>query len=138
MSHARIIIGFASQTGTAGNASKRLFDSLKQQFEHVELYCLNRFDEFLQFLGLENTYFIVVTSTFGKGESPMNGRKFEKFIKEVKDERFDKLRFAVLGYGSSLFPVFCGFSKLVDQTLGKLRAKRLMQRLDADAANPKR
>uniref|UniRef100_A0A8B9LEB1 Nitric oxide synthase, inducible n=1 Tax=Astyanax mexicanus TaxID=7994 RepID=A0A8B9LEB1_ASTMX len=65
---------------------------------------------------------IVVTSTFGNGESPGNGETFQKKLMGKKQLK-NNLRYCVFGLGSRMYPQFCAFAHAVDDKLAELGAK---------------
>jgi sulfite reductase (NADPH) flavoprotein alpha-component len=142
---ALVWIGFASQTGTAGQTARRIMEELSNSDQiaqccDIRLFCLNRYEEFLHELeGTQHVYAVFVAASFGKGEAPINGKKFEAMIKgNAKIKALEKIKFAVIGFGNSMFPAFCGFSKMIDAEMKDIGAKRLVSRLDADGVNVKR
>ena len=85
------------------------------------------FDLFLSFLvTATNTLGIFIVSTFGNGDPPTDAKKFTKELMELEfaGERqvFKGLRFSVLALGSSSYPNFCGYGKLLHSLLTKLGA----------------
>ncbi|KAB1266084.1 Nitric oxide synthase; inducible [Camelus dromedarius] len=72
----------------------------------------------------EEQLLLVVTSTFGNGDSPGNGEKLKKSLFMLK-ELTNKFRYAVFGLGSSMYPQFCAFAHDIDQKLSHLGASQL-------------
>eukprot|EP00656_Telonema_subtile_P027693 TRINITY_DN2982_c0_g2_i1.p1 TRINITY_DN2982_c0_g2~~TRINITY_DN2982_c0_g2_i1.p1 ORF type:complete len:757 (-),score=119.66 TRINITY_DN2982_c0_g2_i1:259-2529(-) len=65
---------------------------------------------------------LVITSTFGSGEAPINARAFARWMDRAKVEGGGtiKARFCVFGLGSSLFPHFAAFASKLDSQLCEL------------------
>jgi sulfite reductase (NADPH) flavoprotein alpha-component len=141
-----IVVGFASQTGTAMRIAQHLSDQLSTVPElsgiPVSTLCLNRLVDNIDshFTSPVCTYMVLVASSFGKGDPPMNGQKFDKYVCALRkaSNPFKNAKFAVLGIGNSLFPIYCGFTKRMDSVLEKLGALRINERFDGDSGNPKK
>ncbi|MGD1947844.1 MAG: NADPH cytochrome P450 oxidoreductase family protein [Croceivirga sp.] len=62
-------------------------------------------------------HLIVFTSSFGDGDAPGNATNFEELLQSVTPSQ--AMKFAVLGFGSTVYPNFCQFAIDVDNWLEK-------------------
>uniref|UniRef100_A0A646QEM1 Nitric oxide synthase n=1 Tax=Hemiscolopendra marginata TaxID=943146 RepID=A0A646QEM1_9MYRI len=152
-SRAKATILYASETGRSENYAKKLVGKFNRGF-NVEVMCMKDYD-FSRLL--KEQLLLIVTSTFGSGEAPDNGKKFSKFLEtladamnnnnEVKTQRsngviemlssksikdFMKIKYAVFALGSTAYPDFCQFGKFCDEALDSLGATRLFSIATAD------
>lgn len=89
---------------------------------------------------LENeTLLLIVTSTFGNGDPPENGKEFKKILIDMQKERsllnnsseisnslgLSNVRFSVFALGNSSYPKFCAFGQFLDDILNKIGAERV-------------
>ncbi|KAI8502299.1 Nitric oxide synthase, brain [Branchiostoma belcheri] len=121
---------FASQTGKAETFSHSLCDLYKHAF-HAKVVCMDEYD--VTQLDKEQLV-IVVTSTFGNGDPPDNGKTFARALMQMKNQKdqtspdnnpLSSVRFAVFALGSRAYPHFCGFGHSVDTLLDGLGAQRI-------------
>lgn len=69
-------------------------------------------------IGSETRELIILSSTYGEGEAPYSA---SRFIKRIKDIQLDRtIKFSVLGFGSTDYPLYCQFAKDVNLLLSKL------------------
>ncbi|ETE61210.1 Nitric oxide synthase, inducible, partial [Ophiophagus hannah] len=87
-------------------------------FYYYQVTCMGDYN--LRDLDKE-TLLLVVTSTFGNGDAPSNGKTLQNALLSMK-QLSNKFRYAVFGLGSSMYPEFCAFACLVHQKLAQLGA----------------
>ncbi|KAL0973341.1 hypothetical protein UPYG_G00202200, partial [Umbra pygmaea] len=121
---------YATETGKSQTLAQRLNSMLNNAFNSrllcMEDYNLSDFEQ--------ERLLIVITSTFGNGDSPRNGESFSKKLFSLQYLR-NKLRYCVFGLGSRMYPQFCAFAHAVDIQLGVLGAKRLAPLGEGDELN---
>ena len=135
-----IFVIYGSETGNSEAISHEIFNIIKSKInETIELMTMNSFNEKLPSLvERKNDYFIVIMicSTTGNGDSPVNSEKFVRFIrKNTHGNTFlSNFYFATLGLGDSNYSKFQFIPKLIDKCFANLGAKRIMKRGEADDA----
>uniref|UniRef100_A0A670Z6M0 Nitric oxide synthase, inducible n=1 Tax=Pseudonaja textilis TaxID=8673 RepID=A0A670Z6M0_PSETE len=120
---------YATETGKSETLARKLGDMFNCAFS-TKVTCMGDYN--LRDLDKE-TLLLVVTSTFGNGDAPSNGKvillmHFNGFsgdqwliISWQWTISRDNL-YAVFGLGSSMYPEFCAFARLVHQKLAQLGA----------------
>lgn len=115
----KIVIMFASVSGTAANGAKQLRSILSKSVR-VSMIRMCNFDAGVHLQLLRScTAAIFITSTYGSGAPPPEAVKFVQFLTEKRatGEQLS-LKFAVLGYGSTAYPRFCAAADLIASLLG--------------------
>nr|WP_179470977.1 sulfite reductase flavoprotein subunit alpha [Mycolicibacterium vinylchloridicum] len=123
-----LIIGYASDMGTAEYIAMQLADAVKAIGVDVTETELN--DVTLDEVAAAS-HFIVVASTFGEGEVPDNGTVFWEEL-STSEVRFDDLGYAVLALGDSSYELFCNAGRIIDSRLAELGARALTERVEFD------
>ena len=75
---------------------------------------------------------IVVCSTWGEGEQPVNAQDLYDAVTETEDGSMDGVNFAVLALGDTAFEFFCESGKEWDAILEEKGGKRVNERIDCD------
>ncbi|XP_037665824.1 nitric oxide synthase, inducible isoform X1 [Choloepus didactylus] len=119
-SRVRVTVLFATETGKSETLARDLGALFGCAF-NPKVLCMAEYR--LSDLE-EERLLLVVTSTFGNGDSPGNGQKLKKSLFMLK-ELNNKFRYAVFGLGSSMYPQFCAFAHDIDQKLSHLGASQL-------------
>ncbi|MEM9649439.1 MAG: PepSY domain-containing protein [Bacteroidota bacterium] len=107
---ASMVILVGSETGNTFEFAKILQKALMDQGETVFVSELNAYTSYNK-----AKHLIVLTATYGEGEAPSNARNFYKILPEI--EQPNKMIYSVVGFGSLLYPDYCGFAITVNQLL---------------------
>ena len=59
--------------------------------------------------------FIILTSTYGEGDSPSNANNFVSLFKKFNQPK--KINYSIIGFGSLNYPKFCAFAVTVDNLM---------------------
>uniref|UniRef100_A0A8C5NQL2 Nitric oxide synthase n=1 Tax=Junco hyemalis TaxID=40217 RepID=A0A8C5NQL2_JUNHY len=117
---AKVTVIYATETGKSETLANHLCSLFSCAFS-TKILCMDEYN----ICDLENeTLLLVVTSTFGNGDSPGNGKVIKIWIK-----------YAVFGLGSSMYPEFCAFAHTIDQKLAQLGASQLTPVGEGDELN---
>uniref|UniRef100_A0A8C7GI10 Nitric oxide synthase n=1 Tax=Oncorhynchus kisutch TaxID=8019 RepID=A0A8C7GI10_ONCKI len=126
----RCTVLYATETGKSQTLAQRLNSMLNCAF-NCRLLCMEDYT----FSDMEQeSLLVVVTSTFGNGDSPGNGESFKKQLFSLQYLR-NKLRYCVFGLGSRMYPQFCAFAHAVDAKLEELGAERVTPTGEGDELN---
>ena len=115
----RILILYASETGTAEGFARKAARQL-QRFRPKVM----ALDEYPVETLANEKLLLIVTSTFGNGEMPSNGKRFLQWLKQQPKGALDGLNYSVLGIGSTVYEQFCAAGTSVDKALAKAGANR--------------
>lgn len=113
----RILILYASETGTAEGFARKAARQLGRYRPKVMAL-----DEYNTDTLASEKLLLVVTSTFGNGEMPGNGKKFLQWLKKQQKGELSGLNYSVLGIGSTVYEHFCAAGITVDKALSKAGA----------------
>ncbi|MEH2257620.1 nitric oxide synthase oxygenase [Nostoc sp.] len=113
----RILILYASETGTAEGLARKAARQLQRYRPKVMAL-----DEYSVDTLRSEKLLLVVTSTFGNGEMPGNGKRFLKWLKQQPVGSLNTLNYSILGIGSTVYEHFCAAGIAVDKTLAKVGA----------------
>lgn len=108
------IVLVGSETGNTFMYAKQLSLALTQAGKSVFMTELNRFSTYRK-----AEYCFVLTSTYGEGDAPTNARNFETVLKQHRTTH--TLKYAVVGFGSLVYPDYCAFAILLDTLLLKTK-----------------
>ena len=104
------IILVGSETGSTFDFARRLYNAMNALGKQVFMTELNNYSTYAKAKNL-----IILTATYGEGESPTNARKFETLFKNIVQP--DKINYSVVGFGSLEYPSYCQFAIDVDSLL---------------------
>lgn len=125
-----ILIGFASQTGSAIRIAKQTVEQLQQAGKPAQLLSLNQIttDLLTQFSTL-----LIVTSTYGEGEAPDNGNRFiTRVLGRLDNKALQHQQVLILGLGDSTYDYFCGFAHQLAHALHERGARFMADVIEVD------
>ncbi|MEO5893160.1 MAG: PepSY domain-containing protein [Ferruginibacter sp.] len=106
----RIIILVGSENGSTFQFASALYQQL---LKHGEKAYLADLDNYRVFPKAE--HLVVMTSTYGEGDPPSNGKKFAERLTRYPQQQ--NLHFSVVGFGSRNYQHFCKFAIQTDHML---------------------
>ncbi|MDD2160414.1 sulfite reductase subunit alpha [Pseudomonas sp. MIL19] len=122
-------VAYASQSGQAQTLAERSATQLREAGTPAHAIGLAHLrPEHLQ------GRMLLVLSTYGEGEAPDNGVRFERLLQDPHLD-LSSLDYAVLALGDRDYQHFCGFGERIDRLLHQRHANRLFDRLDVDKAD---
>lgn len=125
-----VLVAYASQSGKAMQLARETAQALGA----ADLIALNRLDASKL---SQARRLLVVASTYGEGEAPDNGARFDKSLRHGAPEWASViagLDYGVLALGDSAYPDFCAYGRRLDQELARQGARRLFDRIELDAS----
>ncbi|KAH0787787.1 Iron only hydrogenase large subunit, C-terminal domain containing protein [Histomonas meleagridis] len=122
-----IVVAYGTTRGAAGNAAKKIASNLG-----IEAVTLNDLSNDT----ISNAkYGIFVISTIGNGQYPVNSKKFAKRITDSLVD-LSKLKFALLGLGSSYYQLFCRAGDNLFTLLKSMGAQPFLPYVKSDRCEP--
>ncbi|CAB9504775.1 Nitric oxide synthase [Seminavis robusta] len=110
----KVLISYGSETGNAEAAARRLKREL--QLLKPTVIALNDLAKDLGSVKKRSfTHVVFLCSTFGKGQPPSNAEDF--FAKQIPPGMFGDVKYAVLAFGSTLYPDFCKAGSQLDRKI---------------------
>ncbi|KAM5182111.1 nitric oxide synthase, inducible [Mantella aurantiaca] len=125
-----VTILYATETGKSETLAKKLHTLFSFAF-NPKVICMQDYN--ISNLDKE-TLLLVVTSTFGNGDCPGNGEQFKKSLFNLK-QLHSKVRYAIFGLGSSMYPQFCAFAHTLDHKMLQLGASQFSPTGEGDELN---
>lgn len=126
----QLLVAYASQSGHARGLAERVSAALAPGQLPRPLDHLSERD----LASARRAVFVV--STFGDGEAPDNGRRFERqWLTAGAPRSLVGLQYAVLALGDSRYPDFCAFGRRLDAGLRRLGGQPMVARWELDAAS---
>lgn len=128
----RLAVLYGTSLGTARDVAEEIAE--RASLDGFDTVVRSMDESFARGLEAEDRVLVVVTATYN-GRAPDSAVAVEKAIESgfFADKQWPEARFAVLGLGNSQWPNFQAFPKLIDESLEKTGAKRLVTRAEADA-----
>lgn len=125
-----ILIGYASQTGSAFNIAQQTAEQLEQAGKSVQVRSLNQLIP-AHLMQVSTALFIV--STYGEGEAPDNGNRFiARTLAQLENTSLQNLQVAMLALGDSNYQHFCGFAHQLHTKLHQCGAHFLTDIIEVD------
>ncbi|CAM1372826.1 PepSY domain-containing protein [Tenacibaculum xiamenense] len=109
---AEFIILTGSETNNTIYFANALYNALLKDNRSVYSAYLNDYE-----LYKRAKYLIVLTSTYGDGEAPLNAKKFESLLATTKP--LQSMKYTVVGFGSLAYPKYCEYAIQVNELLDK-------------------
>tara|TARA_B100000427_G_scaffold219200_1_gene183204 strand:- start:139 stop:585 length:447 start_codon:yes stop_codon:yes gene_type:complete len=124
-----LLVIFGTETGnaeelaeiTVSMASKHDLNGTVQDMEDISAEDLSNTEKL-----------IVVCSTWGDGEQPVNAQDLYDAVEELDEGALSGVNFAVLALGDTAFELFCESGKEWDKVLEEKGATRVNDRIDCD------
>ena len=125
-----ILIGYASQTGSALRIAQQTAAQLEQAGKSVQILSLNQITS-AQLTQVSTALFIV--STYGEGEAPDNGNRFfVRTLGGLDANALQQQQVLILGLGDSTYAYFCGFAHQLGHALHERGARFMADVIEVD------
>ncbi|HEV7404740.1 MAG TPA: sulfite reductase subunit alpha [Chthoniobacteraceae bacterium] len=125
----KVSVLFGSETGNAEALAKRVAKAAGRRGFEAKALGLDKISA--KHLAQE-TYVLIITSTFGEGDPPENAKAFHEALHADYQPRLEGLRYSVLALGDKNYEQFCKCGIDFDTRLQALGAERLYERVDCD------
>lgn len=110
-----ILIGYASQGGSATRIAKKTAQQLEQTGKAVKVLSLNQITPELL---TQASNILLIASTYGEGEAPDNGNRFiARTLGALQSDSLKSAQVAILGLGDASYQHFCGFAHQLQHEL---------------------
>lgn len=125
----RVLVAFASQSGTAEGIAMRSAAALESAGLPVTVASMARLDPGQL---RDHQRLLVVASSFGEGEPPDAARRFAQRLAQAGAETLSHLRYGLLALGDRHYERFCGFGHTLDHALVAAGAQSLFPMVEVD------
>lgn len=129
MNENEILIIFGTETGNAEELSEV---AAKMASDHDLIGNVMDMDDVTTDILLKTKKLMVICSTWGDGEQPVNAEDLYESTNELNEGALSELYFSVLALGDTAFDLFCESGKEWDNVLHEKGASRVIDRIDCD------
>lgn len=129
MNENEILIIFDTETGNAEELSEV---AAKMASDHDLIGNVMDMDDVTTDILLKTKKLMVICSTWGDGEQPVNAEDLYESTNELNEGALSELYFSVLALGDTAFDLFCESGKEWDNVLEEKGASRVIDRIDCD------
>ena len=129
MNENEILIIFGTETGNAEELSEV---AAKMASDHDLIGNVMDMDDVTTDILLKTKKLMVICSTWGDGEQPVNAEDLYESTNELNEGALSELYFSVLALGDTAFDLFCESGKEWDNVLDEKGASRVIDRIDCD------